>query len=879
MFSRSKQATGQPRDRDALELDFALSAPPRDSGHDGQPKRDWKKVVLVAGLGILSWVATYIGMLELIEANMGELPLVHKLVTGFSVAMLMTMIIWLLDQLFAPIGLFTKTLYAAGYLFLSIISVGFGFGFYWKVLESKSEATRGAESAITQVQGSLYAASTRLEQLQGTLVQLTAISTQKAEVERTQGTSCPNSKPGDGPRRKLRDDDAARFSFASQFVKGRVGQVKGDMGALDVDLAKIVKDDKSIIDAKSGTRNDFMRAVGRKLDMTVTGFNAFRTDPQLKQIRADLADRAEKTTFLDTRGQQYSCPDAQLQTALRGVVRAIDQLPELQKPQVAAIEGSEATIEAFRRLTATFIGALSFKMPPSAEELRDLQKKAVQSVETAAPARATSSEQPGLSKRDYLPLAVAMFVDICLLLVSMGRPMNRFAAARERMREAEDGPIFPIISKFHDIHADEDTRRHFEIFREVIFDWNGRYYVAVPLNAPRNHPLRAELLREGQALANLCYALEGQGVLIRPWSFVANGMALRSLTRQGSKFVECYNPEVRNKDGKLVRKNLGKPAFRVYQFKSGAWPEMILGAVMGAAKSSEHQRRRRDRAALAHRIEPTFAAPARASALATEDVSFPRPAPSMDFAPSRANPPEYKPEPIQPAPKTPAATAGDAIRATLSRAPQPATRADEVPPLAVRAANSNTLPVQDMVPQQSPIPIATDKVVPLPVRTEPVIATPAIPVTVLVETPSASAAADPVVEIERTRETVRLSGRANGGLMAGLASGLAAARTAILDSTWQAAEPAPAKKEISADVVEGPAAAIAPPSPDRDARPAPADVSDAPVELPASHRWQAMLAQELEGRGERTTTPWNDQFDDHRSLDLPKVVSDMGRRG
>ena len=39
--------------------------------------RDWKKVVLIAGLGILSWVATYVGMLELIEANMGDLPLVH----------------------------------------------------------------------------------------------------------------------------------------------------------------------------------------------------------------------------------------------------------------------------------------------------------------------------------------------------------------------------------------------------------------------------------------------------------------------------------------------------------------------------------------------------------------------------------------------------------------------------------------------------------------------------------------------------------------------------------------------------------------------------------------------------------------------------------
>ena len=117
------------------------------------------------------------------------------------------------------------------------------------MLESRSEASRSAESAVGQVQSSLYGASTRLEQLQATLVQLSAMSTDKAAIERDKGTSCPNSSPGDGPRRKMRDEDAARFNFASDFVKGRVTAVKGDMGALDADLAKIVSNDASTIDA------------------------------------------------------------------------------------------------------------------------------------------------------------------------------------------------------------------------------------------------------------------------------------------------------------------------------------------------------------------------------------------------------------------------------------------------------------------------------------------------------------------------------------------------------------------------------------------------------------------------------------------------------
>lgn len=549
--------------------------------------RDWKKLALVVGLGVLSWVATYVGMLELIEANMGDLPILHKIIIAFSVAMLMIMVVWLLDQLFAPNPLFTKLIYAVGYVFLTLISIGFGFGFYWKVLESRSESSRSAESAVTQVQSSLHAASTRLEQLSATLIQLTQVSSTQSDVERAKGTSCPNSKPGDGPRRKLREDDAARFTFASEFVKGRVGQVKTELGALDGDLAKIASNDASLVDAKSGTRNEFMKGLGRKLDLTVTGFNAFRTDPQLRQIRTDLAERAEKTTFADTKGGTFACPDPQLQTALRGVVRAIDQLPDLEKPKIAAVEGSEATIEAFRRLTATFAGLLSFKLPPSADELRDLQKKAVQSVETPAAAqRAILSEAVGLSKRDYIPLAIAAFVDFCLLLVSMGRPANRLGSLVSKMREAEKGPVIQILSRFNDIHRDPAIRQNFELFRHVVFDFNGAYYVAVPLDAPYRfkkahggHSIGMaqveELQQEAHLLANLFASFEKEKIFSRVYTPLLSTKAIqKKLWRQGSKFAGCE-------------------AFRIYRFKDGAWSELILGAVMGAARRVEIEKRQR----------------------------------------------------------------------------------------------------------------------------------------------------------------------------------------------------------------------------------------------------------------------------------------------
>lgn len=555
---------------------------------DGQNprRRDPKKMVLIAGLSLLAWISTYTGMLELIQANLGEVSLVEKVAIGMAVAMLQIMIVWLLDQLFSPINAGIKALYVVGYLFLTLISVGFAFGFYWKVLESRSEATRSAETSFGQVQTGLNAAVTRLEQLTSTLTALTTISNEKAAQEAANGNSCPASRPGQGPRMAMRKADAERFQFASNFVQGRVDAVKADVKILDADLQKILKDDKSIVDARTGTRNDFIRNMGRKLDEVTVRYNALRTDPQLRQVRADLAERAEKTTFADTRNGTYSCPDPQLQSALRGVVAAIDGLPSLEKPKVTTTEGSEAVIEAFRRLTTTLFGVMQFKLPPSPEELREAQKKAVQSIEASEKAKPINLDGAGLGKRDYIPLGIAIFVDFCLLLVSVGRPVNRFVMAKSQMREAEAGPVNQILANFHDIHDDRAIRRHFEVFRHVIFsDWLGRYYVAVPLSAPRKDehgkPIeeidRELLLTQSQMLANLFSSLE-EGSIIAPRS-------LSALPVVGSILQWSVRRRLKQQDSKFARAR----AFRIYKFKNRAWPEMILGAVMGAAKQHERE--------------------------------------------------------------------------------------------------------------------------------------------------------------------------------------------------------------------------------------------------------------------------------------------------
>ena len=96
-----------------------------------------------------------------------------------------------------------------------------------------------------------------------------------------------------------------------------------------------------------------------------------------------------------------------------------------------------------------------------------MQVKAVQSVEGAAAGqRAAMAESAGLGKRDYVPLFIAIFVDFCLLLVSIGRPMNRFVSVKKSMLEAQQGPVYQILERFHDVHGDRDLKRQFELFKE-----------------------------------------------------------------------------------------------------------------------------------------------------------------------------------------------------------------------------------------------------------------------------------------------------------------------------------------------------------------------------------------------------------------------------
>ncbi|MDX2264350.1 MAG: hypothetical protein NW215_05210 [Hyphomicrobiales bacterium] len=573
--------------------------------------------LLLAGLSLLAWVSTYTGILELIEASSGDVGLAARVAIGFAVLMLQLMILYILDALFSrafyqkdfrfrKFSLVLAPLYVIGYAILFAISVGFAFGFYWKYLEAGSETTKTAEASITRVQEDLQLGQSRLEQLQTTFTSLRLTSAEKAETERSSGRTCPASGPGDGPRRRLRDADAERFASAADFIAARTATVKADIAELNTELSKIIRKDPSTIDPATGSRNQFISQLNQKLGLTVTRFNALKTDPQLLQMRDEFRIRAGKTTFPDDRGGTFTCPDPALTSELNGVVRAIDELPVLEKQEVRAFEGSEAVLEAFRRLTNSGVGWA-----------RDV--RAAFTGETPPPV------EDGLSDRDLIPLIIAIFVDVCILLVSINRPFGFVFDMTQSMKDARRSganryliPFFEVFQGVFDKDNPPTPQQQLNPLEDVILDHEGEYYAAVPLDFrdPDHIERRDAVLRKMQNrddtdwfdpssdlpletsryISNVYLALEGRGVvsLLKgsewPQGLRENDSVRRKLAEQGSVYAQAN-------------------AFRLYQIERRRWSQFVQSVVGSGADSEERLAARRARAAARDDGRPRFQLP------------------------------------------------------------------------------------------------------------------------------------------------------------------------------------------------------------------------------------------------------------------------------
>jgi hypothetical protein len=355
-----------------------------------------------------------------------------------------------------------------------------------------------------------------------------------------------------------------------------------------------------------------MTDLNKMLNITVSRLNDLRNDSELRNLREELKARSDQTTFPGPRGTTFTCPDAQLSSALNGVVRAIDELPALESIEIVITEGSHAVAEAINRLKNTAIGViLEFKLPPSASEIRALAREG----------KAVNEQTAGLGRDDVIPLAIAIFVDLCIFAVAV------------RRRRGDQGMIDEIGAILDQAYVQafgkppSDAERLGPI-QAVGFDHLGGHYAAVPLDfrehrgrgrdEPRRIPAWArgdegtqlidgahaaqQKITEGPPAlesqylnnaftafhaAGLVKLLSGPAMLLRGLS---KSMARRKLERQHSMYATAG-------------------AFRLYKFYGRAWDDLMIILLGGAAgsprTSSALGRRTRHEAAQRKTQDPT----------------------------------------------------------------------------------------------------------------------------------------------------------------------------------------------------------------------------------------------------------------------------------
>jgi hypothetical protein len=418
---------------------------------------------LLTVLSILAWLSTFTGMMELINANWGEVGVGYMTAIGVVVATLQLMVLYILTELFSGrLNWWLYPLYFGFYLILLAISIGFSFSFYWKYIVAREAARESAELAIAEVQNTLAAGLIGLTQLSETFTDLASRSAEMAGVEHSRGQTCPGSRPGDGPRRRLREKDEQRFSWARRQVQRQIEGVNQAAAGLQATLAALRSDGSGGV-AALGSRAT-LRDLNARLEGVAMNFRELRRDPQLHAIRDELERRAGQTEFTDG-GLRFNCPDEQLETALKGVIQAIDAAPEIQAPRIDDSVEAGAVREAFNRLgvsallllnkagVATQRADAGHKPPPGAEKRRELK---------------------GLGERDYAPLILSVFVDLGVALVAFNRPrptvpQETIERLRQRLARAcaqsgltKTSPLAPVEA--------------------VVFRRLGRLYGVVPLD-------------------------------------------------------------------------------------------------------------------------------------------------------------------------------------------------------------------------------------------------------------------------------------------------------------------------------------------------------------------------------------------------------------
>jgi hypothetical protein len=510
--------------------------------------------IFILGFGGLAAYATYDGLYQLIAANApdGKIDRATDLPIKIFASLMIMMVVYVLYKLRTAQKSLAKLGFAIAYIVITLISTGLGFGFYWKWINSTIVQGNAERDAIANIEGGFETGAQQIRILKEKSKALAEHSKTMEDEEKKNGFTCDKVGKGDGPRQRLRADDALMAGGFEEFVKSNTLFVDPALESLKAKFSSVghARDpdaqQKEIVD------------LNKEIKSMADRFNGFRTSKTLATYQQKAQARLDKKLFEDTppRPSFFRCPDSVLEIWLSSVLGAIQDLPTLNPASIKTVVGSRATLEAFSRLGNFLldltppVSSILFRWGFTAPWLTKIRAPSADTL--TASASPSVLESKGLQRDDLLPLGVAILVDFCLFIAT--RTQHRIVV---KGHPGAQNLAYELRKLSSALDAES-------LFNDYVFTRTFGHYIFVPVGVGlgiNSDPDRGQR-RLDRVMALAFAALDGPSVgLFKRMRFPGRFRPRRALLERGREYLGSHRE------------------YAVYRFYSNALQE-ILGALM-----------------------------------------------------------------------------------------------------------------------------------------------------------------------------------------------------------------------------------------------------------------------------------------------------------
>jgi hypothetical protein len=579
----------------------------------------------------ISFIGTYTGMLQVLRSgdnSFGFFGVAGVFLFIFATTVIMA---YSVSEMFrSGRNFWPRMSLVATYVVTLLISVSFGFAFYWTQLEARSQAVGDAERYLTVFDREITVADS---QLAGTLSTLTALNTNFNELsaqERASGNQCGElSGGGDGPRTRHLASRAGEINALVSVLTPQIASVRTEAETVRKSIEDVrAMGAKPASEVTPEEREQVFRGAAASANKAGATLEALATSQSVTNYVADLRTWAGEyanpslTRVESGSGARFKCYNPSIASQMNGVAADLAALPVLPISQLDSYAGAAATREALDRfwftLTAPVRGIVDGPQTQTETEREEaVRREAIAEAlgnraGEVAGAEMSSSDvkelveaQEGLRRDDALPLGLAIVIDSLLFLSALwSQPTEKFAAFARMMRDLRGEKERPLalVTGAHDIQENPD----FAFLRPYVFTHYDEVYLALPVAGP----LAKE--QATQILNTLRIAWQAGKIIKR--ASVSSSAIQRQLEAAGSDLLErMKTPDADNddragddEDDLFDRKRETKAAslvpprwpvsnttFVAYRFLPGAFEQMVLQAMVpdmpGAGQDDEDE--------------------------------------------------------------------------------------------------------------------------------------------------------------------------------------------------------------------------------------------------------------------------------------------------